>query len=88
MGLQPFLAADAGLPKDAREQVNGDVVMMGIGDGLHAIILEHVGMAPPLVGAVPAELSEAPNKFRMRNGSKAHGDRLGVRSAGAKTLTP
>jgi hypothetical protein len=45
-------------------------------------------MAPPLVGAVPAELSEAPNKFRMRNGSKAHGDRLGVRSAGAKTLTP
>jgi hypothetical protein len=32
MGLQPFLAADAGLPKDAREQVNGDVVMMGIGD--------------------------------------------------------
>lgn len=61
-GGQPLLSGDVGLFKDFLDEMGGDILAVGIGDGLSIPSSFHIAVLAATVRPVKAEFPES-NKF-------------------------
>lgn len=62
-GGQPLLSGDVGLFKDFLDEMGGDILAVGIGDGLSIPSSFHIAVLAATIRSLESELPESSNKF-------------------------